>query len=94
MISSAVKSGLGVLFLSSINIVPKQNTLIDLDHQQPSTLVKIDNTTALGVVTNILKRKRTKVMDIRFYWVRDRMIQRQHSFYFIQRYAHMISQSS
>ena len=70
MISSAVKSGLGVLFLSSINIVPKQNTLIDLDHQQPSTLVKIDNTTALGVVTNILKRKRTKVMDIRFYCAR------------------------
>ena len=48
-----------------------------MGHLQPPTPIKTDNTTALGVVTNTIKRKRTKSMDMRFYWVRVRMDKQQ-----------------
>ena len=53
------------------------HTIIDMGHHQPSTPIKTDNTTTLGVVTNTIKRKRTKAMNTRFHWVRDRMGQNQ-----------------
>ena len=39
------------------------------------TPIKTDNTTALGVVTNTIKRKRTKAMDMRSHWLTDRQNQ-------------------
>ena len=48
-----------------------------MGHPQPPTPIKTDNTTSLRVVTNTIMRKRTKSIDMRFYWVRDRMNQKQ-----------------
>ena len=46
-------------------------------HTQPPTPVQTDNSTALGVVKNTIQPKRTKAMDMRFYWLRDRENQKQ-----------------
>ena len=73
VMSSAAESELGALFLNSTHAIPIRNTLISMGHHQPSTPIKTDNITALGVVTNTIKRKRTKAMDMRFYWVRNRI---------------------
>ena len=47
-----------------------------MGHHQPPTSIKTDNTTTLGDVTNTIKRKRTKSIDMIFYWVRDQMNQK------------------
>jgi hypothetical protein len=41
-----------------------------MGHPQLPTSVQIDNSTALGMVTNIIQHKRTKAMDMRFHWLR------------------------
>ena len=70
---SVPPSELGALFIKSTHAIPIRNTLISMGYHQPPTPIKTDNTTALGVVPNTTKRKRTKSIDMRFYWVRDRM---------------------
>ena len=77
VMSSAAEAKLGGLFLNATNAVSIQNTLHDMNHPQPPIPIKTDNTTALGVITNTIKRKRTKAMDMRFHWVADRMNQKQ-----------------
>ena len=34
--------------------------------------IKTDNSTAQGIINNTIKQKRSKAMDMRFYWLRDR----------------------
>ena len=64
--SSAVESELGALFLISTHAIPIRHTLIAMGHPHPPTPIKTDNTTSLGVITNTIKRKRTKAIDMRF----------------------------
>ena len=59
IISSATEAELGALFLNATNVVSMRNILLDMGHSQPPTPIKTDNRTALGVVTNTIKRKRT-----------------------------------
>ena len=77
IISSAIEAELGGLFLNTTNVVSMRNTLFDMGHPQPPTPIKIDNTTSLGVVTNTIKRKRTKGMDMRFHWLTVRQNEKQ-----------------
>jgi hypothetical protein len=51
--------------------------LEEMGHPQPPTPIQIDNSTALGVVANIIQPKRTKAMDMRFHWLRCRTNQKQ-----------------
>jgi hypothetical protein len=39
--------------------------------------MKKDNTTATGYINGTIKQKRTKAMDMRFYWIKDRVKQGQ-----------------
>eukprot|EP00804_Cyclotella_cryptica_P000181 CCRYP_017464-RA/>CCRYP_017464-RA protein AED:0.35 eAED:0.34 QI:0/0/0/1/0/0/3/0/357 len=57
--------------------IPQRHLLNELGHPQPPTPIQIDNSTALGVVTNIIQPKRTKAMDMRFHWLRCRENQKQ-----------------
>ncbi len=36
-----------------------------------------DNTSAIGIATDSIKQKRSKAVDMRFYWIRDRVRQAQ-----------------
>ena len=47
-------------------------TLMELGHPQLRTPLEIDNTTAHGILTKSLLPKRSKAIDVRFYWLRDR----------------------
>lgn len=42
---------------------------------QPPTLIMCDNQCAVGIATDTVKLKRTKTIDMRFHWVRDRVNQ-------------------
>jgi hypothetical protein len=48
-------------------------TLEELGHHQPPTPMNTDNTTATGYINGTIKQKRTKSMDTRFYWIKDRV---------------------
>ena len=48
-----------------------------MGHPQPRTTIQTDNTTAEGVINNKIQPKRTKAMDMRFHWLRDREAQGQ-----------------
>ena len=46
--------------------------------QQPTT-ISVDNTVALGLAADTINAKRSKSMDVRFFWLRDRVRQLQFS---------------
>jgi hypothetical protein len=43
--------------------------------------METDNTTATGYSNGTIKQKRTKAMDMRFYWIKDRVKQGQFNVY-------------
>eukprot|EP00804_Cyclotella_cryptica_P014542 CCRYP_004836-RA/>CCRYP_004836-RA protein AED:0.47 eAED:0.44 QI:0/0/0/1/0/0/2/0/136 len=64
--SSAVEAELGVLYINAREAVPQQRLLNDQGHPRSPPSIQINNSTALGVVTNIIQPKRAKAMDMRF----------------------------
>ena len=46
--------------------------LMEMDHPQEATSLQLDNTTAHGIITEQLMPRRSKSIDMRFYWTRDR----------------------
>ena len=52
-----------------------------MGHSQPRTPIQTDNTTAEGVINNKIQPRRTKAMDMRFHWLRDRESQDQFKLY-------------
>ena len=51
-------------------------TLHELGFTLPPTQIKTDNSAAEGIVTAVVKQKSSKAMDIRFYWMKDRVKQK------------------
>ena len=56
---SAAKAELGTLFLNTKEARIVRLTLAELGHLQPQTPIHIDNTTAVGIVNNTIKRQRS-----------------------------------
>ena len=75
--SSAAEAEFAALYINARAVIPQRHLLNELGHPQPPTPIQIDNSTALGVVTNIIQPKRTKAMDMRFHWLRCRENQKQ-----------------
>ena len=69
VMSSAAEAELGALYINAQEAIPLRHLLEELGHTQPPTPIQIDNSTALGVVSNIIQPKRTKAMDMRFHWL-------------------------
>jgi hypothetical protein len=69
------------LFLNAKEAVYLCQILTKMGHSQPRTPIQTDNTTAEGVINNKIQLKRTKAMDMRFHWLRDREAQGQFKIY-------------
>ena len=52
-------------------VVPIQQALIKMRHQQPATKIKTDNNTADGFLNNTIKQNRSKAIGMRLYWLKD-----------------------
>ena len=52
-----------------------------MGHTQPPTPVQVDNSTALGIATGTIKKRKSKAMNMRFYWIRDRKNKKQFNIY-------------
>ncbi len=54
-----------------------RTTLSDMGYPQDPTIIMCDNTSAIGIATDSIKQKRSKAIDMRFHWIRDRVRQGQ-----------------
>ena len=81
VMSSAAEAELGAMFINAREAVPCRKTLEEMGHKQPRTPMQIDNSTAIGVANKNIQPRRTKAMDMRFHWLRDREAQKQFRFY-------------
>ena len=61
--------------------IPERICLLEMGHPQQATPLKLDNTTAQGILTKTLIPKRSKSIDMRFFWLRDRNNQDQFNIY-------------
>ncbi len=81
VMSSAAEAELAALFYNAKDGCMLRNTLEDMGHPQPATPIQADNACAVGLANDTVKQKRSKAIDMRFYWVRDRVKQGQFIIY-------------
>jgi hypothetical protein len=77
VVSSAAEAELGGLFYNGKEACPIRITLEELGYPQPPTVIVTDNSTATGIAHDTVKQRRSKAIDMRFYWTRDRVRQGQ-----------------
>ena len=75
--SSAAEAECSGSFMNGTEAYPFQTTPEELGWKQPPTPMITDNSTADGIMKGTIKQKRSKAMDMRFYWLRDRIDQGQ-----------------
>jgi hypothetical protein len=73
VVSSVAEAEYASLFLNACAAEEHRNTLADLGYPQPSTPLFTDNSCAVGIANNSVKQKRSKAMDMRYHWIRDRV---------------------
>jgi hypothetical protein len=81
VMASAAEAEIGASYVNGQEAIPIRNTLEELGHPQPPTPMQVDNTTAVGFANNTIKQKRSKAIDMRFYWIQDRTKQGQFHIY-------------
>ena len=81
VMSSATEAELAALYIMAREAVYIRIILEEMGHTQPPTPLQTDNSMADGVVNGKIQPKRTKAMDMRFHWLRDRECQEQFRIY-------------
>jgi hypothetical protein len=71
IMASAAEAEVAGIYLNAQEGVSERNCLIEMGHPQPPTPIRTDSTTARGIVTGTIKQKRSKAIDMRFYWLKD-----------------------
>jgi hypothetical protein len=75
VVASAAEAELGTLFLNCKEGMIFQLTLEELGHPQPKTPIHCDNATAVGIANNTVKQQRSRSMEMRYFWVCDKVAQ-------------------
>jgi hypothetical protein len=68
---------IGAVFINAKEGAVLRTTLEELGHKQPPIPMETDNTTSTGYSNATIKQELTKAMDMRFYWIKDRVKQGQ-----------------
>jgi hypothetical protein len=77
--SSAAESEYAAAFLNAVDAEGIRNTLSDMGFPQEVTPIVCDNKCAVGISNSTVKIRRSKAMDMRWHWIRDRIRQRHFS---------------
>ena len=83
VMSSAMEAEVAATYLTAKEAVPLRIALEEIGHPQPPTPMQVDNATAVGFVNETIKYKRSKAIDMRFHWIRDRVQQNQFLIYWV-----------
>ncbi len=81
VMTSAAKSKLVALFITAREMIPHRQTLINMGWPQPKSPIQTDNSTAAGVTKNTIVPHRSKMMDMRLWWLHWRTCQDQFCYY-------------
>jgi hypothetical protein len=77
VVAAAMEAEYGALYVNARKATELVNTLEDLGHTQRPVTIYCDNKPAVSVANNIAKQKRSKAIDMRFNWIKDRIAQGQ-----------------
>jgi hypothetical protein len=81
VLASASEAEIGALYENTRKASILRTTLEEMGYPQPPTPVQTDNSTACGIANDNIKQQRSQAIDMRFYWVRDRVQQQQFNIY-------------
>ena len=81
VVSSAAEAETAGVYHNATVALPIRVVLQALNHPQPPTPIKTDNSTANGFIHDNIHQKRSKSWDMRYYWLRDRQTQKQFLFF-------------
>jgi hypothetical protein len=73
VMSSASEAETGAVLINAKEGAVLRTRLEELGHNPPPPPMEMDNTTATGYSNGTIKQKRTKAMDVHFYWIKDRV---------------------
>ena len=77
VMASAAEAETAALFHNTQHGAMIRTILEEMGHPQPPTPVQTDNSTAVGLANGTIRQRKSKAMDMRFYWVQDRVKQGQ-----------------
>ena len=75
--ASASEAEVGAAYINAQQACALRTTLDEMGYKQPPTPLQTDNTVAKGSIDDTVKQKLSKAIDMRFYWLRDRVAQNQ-----------------
>ena len=67
IIASAAEAKYGTILVNAQMAVPIRTTLTEMRFKHGPTTIQVENSTALGIITNEFCQKKPKSMDMRFY---------------------------
>ena len=72
---SVAEAEVGGLYMNAQELSPMRTTLKELNHPQPPTPLKTDNSTADGIMNKTIKQRQSKAIDKKFFWLQDQVKQ-------------------
>jgi hypothetical protein len=72
VVASAFEAEYAALFLCGQSAEAIRTTLAELGYPQQPTVIICDNTSAVGIVNHTNQQCKSKAIDMRYHWIRDR----------------------
>jgi hypothetical protein len=76
VVASAADSEVGAFFAAPLRV-----TLLEFGHKRPANPLITDKSTAYRILNETIKQKQSKSMDMKYYWLQDRVGQKQFDVY-------------
>ena len=73
IMASAAEAEYGTIFIILQTAVTTRTTLNVMDWKQGPTAIQVENSTAVGIATKDFRQNKSKAMDMRLYWIKDRI---------------------
>ena len=73
VVASAAEAEVAGIFHNAQTAIPIRRALEALDHPQPPTPLKTDNSTAHSFTYRNIQMKKSKSWDMRYHWLRDKI---------------------
>jgi hypothetical protein len=80
-VASAVESEFGACFQNAQTAPPSRTTLLEIGHTQPATPLRTNSSTEYGILNKTITQKHSKSMDMKYYWLQNRVRKKQFDFY-------------
>ena len=75
IMASTAEAKYDAIFVNAQTDLPIRTTLSKMGWKQGPTAIQVENCTAVGIVTKEFLQKKSKAMNVCFYWINDRIEQ-------------------